>query len=196
MAKSRRPKKASNLRLRRRWLLWGGAGLGLLVVVVGCGGMAWLAFGWRRGGGPQDVAAAREPTHGQPGSWVPPIELASADRATWRVTADEVAPLKGLHSAYEVPTGEVDAIAFATAKGQAGVVVRSKEGALWVRYDLRQPEPVARVPLKETGVVAALSPSGDRLAVRDAQNRFFTVWSKDGKQVGAARLSTGGAETT
>src|SRR5204863_6572241 len=39
--------------------------------------------------------------------------------------------------------------------------------------------------------VAALSPSGDRLAVRDGQSRFVAVWSKDGRRVATVNTPVG-----
>src|SRR5262249_20846400 len=39
--------------------------------------------------------------------------------------------------------------------------------------------------------VAALSPSGDRIAVRDGVSRFVAVWSKDGRRVATVNTPVG-----
>jgi hypothetical protein len=135
------------------------------------------------------------------------VALASADAASWRVEPDGAAPADGFHSAFPVPPGAVESFAFAARARQAGVVLRPAAGAAfeWVRYDLRKRAPVARValgdaktpadqalrrndPVYNGAAVSALSPSGQRLAVRDGHGRFVGVWSRDGRRLGTLRI--------
>jgi hypothetical protein len=141
---------------------------------------------------------------------VSPVALASADPAAWKVKADEPPAPTGFRSAFPVPVGQVESLAFAPAARQAAVVNRPGQSGPfeWVRYDLRRTEPLGRIPLGDAktpadqallpnnahysgGVLSALSPSGDRFAVRDVFFRFIGVWSKDGRRVGMLRLPGG-----
>jgi hypothetical protein len=208
-ARPRRRKKAGKPTGRPAWLPWALVG-GAAAVVLGCvvplvAGLGWLIS--RAGGGrAAEAAAAREPEHKQPTSWVTPVPLASADSATWKVKVDEPPARTGLPSAYPIPPGAVESFAFAPRAGQVGVVLRPQGGTgfEWVRYDLGKSEPAGRVPLGDAkrpeealrpnndhysgAAVSALSPSGDRLAVRDGHGAFFGVWARDGRRLGTVRV--------
>ncbi|HZL90125.1 MAG TPA: hypothetical protein VFB96_17285 [Pirellulaceae bacterium] len=135
-------------------------------------------------------------------SWVPSVALASADPATWKVTADEVKPAANLKSYVALELRIAGGAAFARPDAaQAAVIDRvvgpnSRNALDWVRCDLTQTKPVGRVHLWQTdtpddemlqpgndGVaqLVALSPSGDRLAVAIGQRVW--VWSKEGARV-------------
>ncbi len=209
----KRRKKAAKPPGRPAWLIWAIVG-GAAAVLLGCvvplvGGLIWF-FSRPGGVGAGEAAAAREPEHGQPTSWVPPLALASADSAGWKVTADEPPERAGLLSAFPIPPGAVESFTFAARAGHAGVVLRPQGGPgfEWVRYDLAKRELAGRVPLGDAktpdeealrpnndhysgAAVCALSPSGDRLAVRDGQSRFLGVWAWEGRRLGTVRVQAG-----
>ncbi len=171
--------------------------LGGVILIGGFGLVLWLV----RPGGTLNNAAPTppsgpvlEPRAGTPDSWVSPSPTPSA--RAWKVTPDPVAPPSGLLSAFPLVAGDVKAVAFAMpAEAKAAVVHATAKGLEWVRYDLRKTEPTGRMPLampeKEIGnVVAALSPSGDRLACAiSADPPAVVVWSAEGKELARVACS-------
>ncbi len=199
-----------------RWVwAAGGGGVLLLVGLIGLIWLGFGRGGGGGGdGGVGEVvaAAAQEP---QPGtnSWVSPVPVPAVERATWKVTPDPAPLAAGLGSEFSLPDGDVRAVLLAGPSAKAAAVRVLPEGPPakedvvrgrgtkrivprieWIRYDLHKPEPVGRVPIlpaeyppsAQTKVEAALSPSGERLAVAVAGD--VRVCSSDGAEVASFRV--------
>ena len=155
-------------------------------------------------GGAEDIR--RDP---KPGSqfWIPAHPLASADPATWKVTAEETAPASGLQSLFVLPVEYPPQPLFAAPQAaQAAMVDIRKDPAqpessglyrlVWTRYDLRTGETLGTLPTSlvtaEPGwqTLCALSPSGKQLAIAFPYlPGQMEVWSDDGSKVAAVALS-------
>lgn len=187
-----------------------GGSLGVVLLV----GLA-LWFGLGKGGSSGDEAVAREPQAGSPYSWVPRVKLESADATSWKAGTDPgTPPPSGLLTAIPVPDGQIQAFTFAApATALVGFVTmtenRTSTTFEWVRHDLRKLDPIGRVVLTDEKTekdqdlrpnfdkvsygpaVAALSPSGNRLAVRDGLDRFVSVWDSEGKRLATLKSALG-----
>lgn len=135
-------------------------------------------------------------------SWAPSVTLASADPATWKITADEVKPAADLKSYVALELRMAGGAAFARPDAAQAAVIDQVAGPNnrivldWVRCDLKQTKPIGRVHLWQADtpqeellqpgndnvpLLVVLSPSGDRLATAVGQRVW--VWSKDGARV-------------
>jgi hypothetical protein len=208
-----RPKKKKKLkrkppsgRLRLALLVGGGVG-GLLVVGLVIWGLVSLF-----GGGGAVVAKARPAEKKAPIDAFR-LDQVPAAAAGWKVTPDGLPLTSGLASAVPLPGGNVLAVLFADparataavlsagpgvpARGSARTRVGAAEPAgpgVWTQVDLKAGRVVGRTPVEgvRTGTTslvpevanAALSPSGERLAVAfPRQGVLLEVWDRAGKKI-------------
>jgi hypothetical protein len=159
--------------------------------------------------GPGVADIRRDP---KPGSqfWIAAHPLASADPATWKVTAeDEIDLASGLHSVFPLNTKYPPTHFFSAPQAaQVATVHRVEDpshpessGLLrfeWMRHDLRTGQTLGKLPTSLTlsEYQLALSPSGKQLAVAFYYpSGQLEIWSDDGSRVAAIALGEITAET-
>jgi hypothetical protein len=200
-----RPRKKSKKRSldagRRLVLRIGGAVGALLLIIL----VIWIVS---RGGGLGSsgaVVAEARPAEPDPNSPTLPPETVPAVAPGWKVTPDGAPLASGLAAAIPLPEGHIGSLLFADpARARAAVVlakpaVKPKQGGPkdavpqeWLRIDLKAGRVVERIALGDSHPFsgqsslhnAALSPSGDRLAViLPDGGGTLQVWGADGKKI-------------
>jgi hypothetical protein len=210
----RRPKKKVKQKKRAvrsplRIALFVGAGLAGLLVI---GLLIWGVVSLFSGGGGRSgaVVAQARAADKNPEAGVLPLEQVPA-ASGWKVRQDGLRLASGLTSAVVLPEGKLESVLFsAPAQAQAAVILSSKpsrrdptkRGAYvaaypleWVQVDLKTGR-VSSTSLGESEVGqndhkpvtnAALSPSGERLAIIVPSDgtllHAFQVWDKAGKKL-------------
>jgi hypothetical protein len=140
---------------------------------------------------------------------VVPAPLVDADPAGWKVTVDGVPLASGLQSALPLRNRGGGMLFFSSpASARAAVIYyTSSQGIEWTQYDLKQPNPVGQVRLfpqsfhESAPPVAALSPSGERLALlspltEDKSPGVVYVCGTDGQQLARIELTLPSSQIT
>ena len=197
--------------LRLALLVGGGVG-GLLLVVLVAGLAIWgLASLFGGGGGFGAVVAKARPADKKPDAAAFALDQVPAAAAGWKVTPDGVPPASGLTSAVPLPDGMIIDVLFADAARATAAVLTTKpppardprhpvdfrpaDPGEWIQVDLKAGRVVGQTrvegvrtnggnPYVPDGTNAALSPSGERLAVAFPRNgMMLEVWDRAGKKI-------------
>ncbi|HEY7315491.1 MAG TPA: hypothetical protein VH643_39540 [Gemmataceae bacterium] len=204
----KKPADARSGRLRLALLVGGGVG-GLVVVGLMIWGVVWLFSG---GGLSGAVVAKARPAETKPPPDAFLLDQVPAAAAAWKVTPDGLPLTTGLVSAVPLPDGMILDVLFAepdrataavlTTKAPPGraaarrVDSRPADPGEWLQVDLKGGRVVGQTPVEgvrnsinsSEGMNAALSPSGERLAVAFPRNgMMLEVWDRAGKKILAVK---------
>ena len=203
--KQKRPSAPSG-RLRLALIVCGGVG-SLLIVGLAVWGVMSLFGG---GGAWNAVVAKARPAEKKLPTDAFPLDKVPAAVGEWKVTPDGVSLMSDLTSAVPLPDGNIIAVLFADpARATAAVLTtktppgrgsvravdfRPADPGEWIQVDLKGGRVVAHTTVEgvRTGTTslvpevanAALSPSGERLAVAYPRNgMLLEVWDRTGKKI-------------
>jgi hypothetical protein len=208
---TKKPADARSGRPRLALLVGGGVG-GLVVVGLTIWGVVWLFGG---GGLSGTVVAKARPAETKPPADAFRLDQVPAAAAGWKVTPDGLPLASGLPSAVPLPDGMILDVLFADpARATAAVLTtsprprpdprrpvdfRPADPGEWIQVDLRGGRVVGQTPIEGVrtnginpyvpdGTNAALSPSGERLAVAFPRNgMMLEVWDRTGKKILAVK---------